>query len=100
MEIPVPKEWADAPETPAPKIPGAPYFITDLLQPFSLLEGDSIPVSKFEAGGFNPLGVTKFEKRGVAGQIPTWDPHKCTQCCECSTMCPHAAIRPFILTGY
>ncbi|KAH3758557.1 pyruvate:ferredoxin oxidoreductase [Pelomyxa schiedti] len=98
IEIPVPASWATAPIEPPPKIPGATAFVNDLLQPCTLLEGDSLPVSKFEPGANNPLGLTKFEKRGVAIQVPIWNKDKCTQCCECSSMCPHAAIRPFLLT--
>lgn len=59
--------------------------------------GDDLPVSMFEPGGYQPIGTTQFEKRGIAPSIPVWKPDACTQCNYCAIVCPHAVIRPFVL---
>ena len=63
------------------------------------MDGDSIPVSKFvsTADGSVPSGTAAYEKRGIAYAVPKWDSTKCMQCNWCSYVCPHAAIRPFVL---
>lgn len=61
------------------------------------MEGDKLPVSAFEPGGYMPAGTTRFEKRGIAPEIPVWIPDKCTQCNYCAIVCPHAVVRPFLL---
>ncbi|KAF7456279.1 putative pyruvate:ferredoxin oxidoreductase/NADPH-cytochrome P450 [Cryptosporidium felis] len=72
-------------------------FIENILVPVNALQGDKIPVSMFNPTGEVPLGTTAFEKRGIAISIPIVDMNKCTQCNYCSIVCPHAAIRPFLL---
>ena len=64
------------------------------------LKGDSLPVSVFvgREDGTVPLGTSAYEKRGVAIDVPEWDATKCIQCNQCSYVCPHACIRPFLLT--
>ena len=63
-------------------------------------EGDSLPVSTFigRSDGQFPSGTAAYEKRGVADFVPVWDPEKCIQCNQCSFVCPHSAIRPFLMT--
>lgn len=61
-------------------------------------KGDDLPVSVFEAGGYIRLHTTQYEKRKIASKVPTWDGDKCSQCNYCSLVCPHAVIRPFLLT--
>eukprot|EP00567_Pseudictyota_dubia_P017109 CAMPEP_0197437972 /NCGR_PEP_ID=MMETSP1175-20131217/5092_1 /TAXON_ID=1003142 /ORGANISM="Triceratium dubium, Strain CCMP147" /LENGTH=1825 /DNA_ID=CAMNT_0042967615 /DNA_START=267 /DNA_END=5741 /DNA_ORIENTATION=- len=79
-------------------------FMTEIVDPVSRLEGDDIPVSKFlenhVLGGMMIPGTTKYEKRNPnpSGRIPVWDVEKCTQCNQCVFVCPHAAIRPFVVT--
>ncbi len=79
-------------------------FMTDIVDPVSRLEGDDIPVSKFLEnhllGGVMIPGTTKFEKRNPnpSGKIPKWNADSCTQCNQCVFICPHAAIRPFVVT--
>ncbi|WP_416198229.1 MAG: pyruvate:ferredoxin (flavodoxin) oxidoreductase [Sporanaerobacter sp.] len=76
-----------------------PKFVKDIQRPMAKMEGDSLPVSAFkkmEDGTF-PLGTTAYEKRGIAVLIPQWQRDKCIQCNQCSFICPHAVIRPFLL---
>ncbi len=62
-------------------------------------EGNSLPVSVFTPDGSMPAGTTAFEHRRIATRVPVWDAEKCVECTECSLVCPHAAIRPFLLTA-
>lgn len=79
-------------------------FMTEIFDPVNRLEGDDIPVSKFLEnnllGGTMMMGTSKYEKRNPnpTGKIPVWEPNNCTQCNQCVFVCPHAAIRPFIVT--
>ena len=76
-------------------------FVQEIQQPVNAKKGDQIPVSvvKKYANGATPSGTATFEKRGVTTQIPVWEKEKCIQCNQCSFVCPHAVIRPFILTA-
>ncbi|KAH8741780.1 Pyruvate dehydrogenase [Cryptosporidium ryanae] len=73
------------------------FFVDNILKPVNSLKGDDLPVSIFDPTGAVPLGTTAYEKRGIAISIPIVDMNKCTQCNYCSIVCPHSAIRPFIL---
>lgn len=79
-------------------------FMLDIGDPVSRLDGYDIPISKFLEnnllGGVMITGTSKFEKRNPnpSGKIPQWEPNNCTQCNQCVFVCPHAAIRPFIVT--
>ena len=73
-------------------------YVNKVVAPINALEGDDLPVSAFEPGGRVPNGTSASEKRGIAIKIPQVDMDKCTQCNYCSLVCPHAAIRPFLLT--
>ncbi len=105
VKIEVPASWATAEDAPKAK-PELNYtsevqkhFNEAIVEPISLNNGDSLPVSTFvgaEDGTF-PLGLSAFEKRGVAVDVPQWIPENCIQCNQCSYVCPHAAIRPFAL---
>ncbi len=101
VKIDVPESWKDAKDIDkedAKRI--LPEYVEKLLVPMNALKGDSLPVSVFAGreDGTAPLGTSKFEKRGVAIDVPEWDPTKCIQCNQCSYVCPHACIRPFLLT--
>ena len=75
-----------------------PDFVKNVAQPINSLRGDDLPVSAFlgrEDGTFPP-GTTQYEKRGIATNVPEWQPEECTQCNQCAYVCPHAAIRPFL----
>jgi len=99
-KIEVPAEWAKlTPEKPV-EIKGAPKFINDVVVPVNNLMGDDLPVSAFlnrEDGTF-PSGTTEYEKRGIAVNVPEWIPTNCIQCNQCAYVCPHAVIRPFLMT--
>ena len=76
----------------------APEFVLDVLGKIYAGEGDSLPVSAFEADGTFPTGTSKFEKSNIADYVPTWDDTDlCTQCNKCVHICPHAAIRSKII---
>lgn len=78
----------------------APGFIKNIAEPINHQKGDSLPVSAFlgmEDGTF-PSGTSKYEKRNIAADVPKWIPENCIQCNQCSYVCPHAVIRPFLLT--
>eukprot|EP00485_Elphidium_margaritaceum_P008311 CAMPEP_0202688700 /NCGR_PEP_ID=MMETSP1385-20130828/4170_1 /ASSEMBLY_ACC=CAM_ASM_000861 /TAXON_ID=933848 /ORGANISM="Elphidium margaritaceum" /LENGTH=1808 /DNA_ID=CAMNT_0049343729 /DNA_START=509 /DNA_END=5935 /DNA_ORIENTATION=- len=77
---------------------GVPDFVSHIMEPCMNWEGDSLPVSAFEPGGVFPVGTTRYERRGAAPEIPVWLADKCTQCNYCSIVCPHAVIRPFLLS--
>ena len=101
-EIKVPAEWANLTakfENPN-KDRLAPAFVKDIADIVNSQAGDTLPVSAFMpyADGTMPAGTAAFEKRGVAVTVPTWDAEKCIQCNNCAFVCPHAAIRPFLLT--
>ena len=76
-------------------------YINNILKPTNAMDGDSIPVSAFvdTADGMIPAGTAAYEKRGIAVEIPQWNADKCMQCNWCSYVCPHAVIRPFVLTA-
>lgn len=100
VKVNVPAIWA---ETEAQAAAAAeakePDFIKNILRPMTCMEGDSLPVSAFagrEDGTF-PMGTSAYEKRGIAVSVPEWQQDNCIQCNQCSFICPHAAIRPFLL---
>ncbi len=97
VEIKYPESWAELLDE-AVEEKDEPEFIKEVLRPIAALKGDSLPVSRFSPDGVFPVGTSKYEKRGVAINVPEWIPENCIQCNQCSFVCPHAAIRPFLLT--
>ena len=96
-EIRYPASWADATTGAEPiKVTDDPYFV-NFIHPILAQEGDKLPVSMLQADGTVPTGTTKYEKRGIAVDVPAWIPENCIQCNQCSLVCPHATIRPFLL---
>ncbi len=95
QEIAVPAAWADAKDAPHGHTHD-PEYVASVVRPILAQQGDKLPVSSFQPDGLVPLGTTAFEKRGVAINIPEWIPDNCIQCCQCSYVCPHAAIRPVL----
>ncbi|MEJ5268213.1 MAG: pyruvate:ferredoxin (flavodoxin) oxidoreductase [Bacteroidales bacterium] len=102
IKVEVPKEWAsiDAKEFCVCRDKEVPEFISKVVDVINSQKGDTLPVSTFvgREDGTWEHGTSKFEKRGVAVNVPEWIPEDCIQCNQCSFVCPHAAIRPFLLT--
>ncbi len=99
-EIKVPAEWKNIELKPKKDTRDIPDFIKNVMEPINAMNGESLPVSTFlnrEDGTF-PAGTTEYEKRGIAVNVPVWISENCTQCNQCSYVCPHACIRPFLFT--
>ena len=92
-------EWKNLSDTRPAQSP-APEFIEKVVRPINAQDGDDLPVSTFVdyADGTWPQGTAAYEKRGVAAYVPDWDKDNCIQCNQCSYVCPHACIRPFVMT--
>ena len=100
IKVEVPVEWASIKIEKEKDTRNIPDFIRDVMEPIDRMKGDDLPVSAFigrEDGTF-PSGTSAYEKRGIAVNVPEWQPNECIQCNQCSYVCPHAAIRPFLLT--
>ena len=100
VKIDVPTSWKDAVDKDV-KDNNVPDFIKNIVQPVNAQAGNKLPVSTFagiEDGTFE-TGTSRYEKRGVAVNVPAWDISKCIQCNQCSLVCPHAAIRPVLLNA-
>ncbi len=105
-EIVVPESWkSSADEEIHNKVSGdrkdVVDFVNNVLTPINAQLGNDLPVSTFlaEANGTLPQGSSAFEKRGIAVDVPTWQPENCIQCNFCSYVCPHAVIRPVAMTA-
>ncbi len=98
VKIDVPSSWKDAVDE-VKKEKEVPDFIKNILRPMNAQEGDDLPVSAFEGieDGRFPNGTSRYEKRGIAVNVPLWIPENCIQCNQCSLVCPHAVIRPQLL---
>ena len=94
QKVDVPSSWLNADNTITTQ-----YSIThnafskNIMQPISALKGNTLPTSTFTPDGCVPTDTSKFEKRGIAQDIPEWIPDNCIQCNMCSTICPHGAIK-------
>ena len=105
VKIDVPADWANAVDnTTAEKAEGPAKLVKmvdDIMKPVGLMNGDSLPVSVFmdHADGTFEQGASAYEKRGVAVMVPEWNPDTCAKCNKCAFVCPHATIRPFVLTA-
>ena len=96
-EISYPDSWAQLqPEQSEEK--ELPDFVKNVMCPMIALQGDKLPVSAFKPAGIFPTGTTKYEKRGVAINVPEWQIDHCIQCNQCAMVCPHATIRPVLVT--
>ena len=99
VKVEVPAGWATAAEAKSTAT-HVPSFIENVLIPMNRQEGDKLPVSTFKGieDGTFPMGTSAFEKRGIAVNVPEWQPSKCIQCNQCAFICPHAVIRPILAT--
>ena len=102
VKVEVPAEWANIVVTEAAESVdnSRPEFVRNVVDPINALKGDMLPVSAFNGreDGTWDNGTAAWEKRGIAVNVPLWDVDKCIQCNQCSYVCPHAAIRPFLAT--
>ena len=97
-ELAVDPAWASLPADPKVER-DEPAYISDLVRPINAQDGDLLPVSAFKVSvdGTWEQGTAAYEKRGVAAFVPEWVPENCIQCNKCAYVCPHAAIRPFVM---
>lgn len=98
-KIDIPSNWGAAVDEAA-ATRDVPAFVSNILEPVNKQLGDKLPVSTFvgiEDGTF-PSGTARYEKRGIAVDVPEWQMDNCIQCNQCAYVCPHAAIRPFLLS--
>lgn len=96
-KIEIPANWAAAVDEKVEE--NVPDFIKNILRPLNAQEGDNLPVSAIMqmADGTFPPGTSQYEKRGIAVNVPEWNIDNCIQCNQCSFVCPHAVIRPFLV---
>ncbi|HJD17301.1 MAG TPA: pyruvate:ferredoxin (flavodoxin) oxidoreductase, partial [Candidatus Fournierella excrementavium] len=98
-KVEVPADWANATDDKASEAlhgnPATVDMVKNILEPVSKMDGDSLPVSAFEkyVDGQFEQGASAYEKRGVAVNVPEWNPDTCIQCNQCAFVCPHATIR-------
>jgi len=100
VEIEIPPHWKDVVVNSKEVDESIPEFIRDVVFPINAQKGDDLPVSAFlgrEDGTF-PAGTTAYEKRAIAVNIPEWQVDNCIQCNQCSYVCPHSCIRPFLIS--
>ncbi len=100
VKVDVPAAWAQAQEDGSDAQEELPDVVKKLLLPVNRQKGDDLPVSAFKGyeDGRIDMGLTAFEKRGIALSVPVWDASKCIQCNRCALVCPHAVIRPYLLS--
>ena len=99
VKVDVPKEWKDIVVAGENGHSNRPEYIAKVVDVINAQKGDDLPVSTFvgsEDGQF-PLGTAAYEKRGIAVNVPEWQADNCIQCNQCAYVCPHAAIRPFLM---
>jgi pyruvate-ferredoxin/flavodoxin oxidoreductase len=106
MEVKYPESWGKIESKPVEKVESSKpnneheEFVQKLFNPVHGFKGNDLPVSAFDGfiAGQTPTGTSKYEKRGVANNIPIWHKEHCIKCNICSFVCPQAAIRPFLMT--
>lgn len=99
-EINIPEHWKNASDSDNNETSdNVPEFIKNVARPINDLKGDELPVSAFKSyeNGTLPCGTAAYEKRGIAVDVPQWIKENCIQCGQCSLVCPHATIRPFLV---
>lgn len=98
-QVNIPSSWKEIDDNNKDIDKDDPDFVKDIMRPISRMKGGELPVSAFsgiEDGTF-PSGLSQFEKRGIAVNVPEWIMERCIQCNQCAYICPHGVIRPFLL---
>ena len=104
-KVEIPADWANAVDNSvADKAEGngaLVEFVNEILKPVNAYKGNKLPVSTFmdHVDGTAPNGSAAYEKRGIAVDVPEWNPENCIQCNRCAIVCPHAVIRPVAMTA-
>ena len=104
-KVEIPADWADAVDNSvADKAEGngaLVEYVNEILKPVNAYKGNKLPVSTFmdHVDGTAPNGSAAYEKRGIAVDVPEWNPENCIQCNRCAIVCPHAVIRPVAMTA-
>ena len=100
VEVAVPASWKTLKDEVVTLDESLPDYVRNILMPVNNQAGDTLPVSVFlpYADGVVPVETSKYEKRGIATDVPKWIPENCIGCNQCALVCPHAAIRPFLFT--
>lgn len=96
-KIHYPAAWATAASGKALPPPSKNEYFEGYISPILALQGDRLPVSAFSLDGSVPTDTAKLEKHGVAASVPKWIEKNCIQCNQCSFVCPHACIRPYLV---
>ena len=98
-ELAIDPAWANLPDD-APIVRDEPEYISKLVRVINAQDGDLLPVSAYKGieDGTWEQGTAAYEKRGVSALVPEWNADNCTQCNKCAYVCPHACIRPFVMT--
>ena len=101
VEVTVPESWKGLTDEVVEQNNDLPDYVRNILMPVNNQAGDTLPVSVFlpYADGVVPVETSKYEKRGIAVDVPKWIPENCIGCNQCALVCPHAAIRPFLFTA-
>jgi pyruvate-ferredoxin/flavodoxin oxidoreductase len=98
IEVPVPAAWKKLKDATPAKV-NEPEYVTKVMRPVLAQKGDTVPVSAFSPDGTMPAATSRFEKRGVAINVPEWLKDNCIQCNQCAFVCPHSAIRSVLADG-
>jgi len=104
-KVEIPADWANAVDnSTADKAEGngaLVEYVNEILKPVNAYKGNKLPVSTFmdHVDGTAPNGSAAYEKRGIAVDVPEWNPENCIQCNRCAIVCPHAVIRPVAMTA-
>jgi pyruvate-ferredoxin/flavodoxin oxidoreductase len=97
VKVDVPAGWASLKDEPA-HVADEPDYVKNVMRPMLAQQGDTLPVSAFSKDGTMPAATSKYEKRGVAINVPQWIADNCIQCNQCAFVCPHAALRPVLVS--
>ena len=98
VKVEIPADWATTTAGAEMNFVKGDDFINNYISPILAQQGDTLPVSAMDPAGRFPVGTSRFEKRGIAVNVPQWVPENCIQCNQCALVCPHATIRPCLVS--